>query len=122
MVDWADQLEGVIVGAFGDKAAIGFLFGKLKGVTPDDIYLCIKENRQLFADVKDEEWIKYRKLARKGNADRLTNEVLIKEFRKRRTDLLDVIWNVPQGRPWIYGQLNILREKLGVLKDASSSS
>jgi hypothetical protein len=119
MGDWAVELEGILVGAFGDKVAIGFLFGKLKKITPDDIYTSIKENKQLFADVKDEEWIKYRRLAKKGHADRLTNEVLIKAFRRKRCDLLNVIWNLPQGRPWIYGQVNILREKLGLPLETS---
>jgi hypothetical protein len=119
MGGWADQLEGTLVGAFGDQVAIGFLFGKLKKVTPDDIYLAIKENKQLFAEVKEEEWERYRKLSRKGHPEKLTNAVLIQKFRKRRPDLLNVIWNIPQGRPWIYFQLNILREKLGLPKETS---
>ena len=116
---WWKQLEGIAVGAFGDKIAIGFLFGQMKDVTTDEVRLCIIEKRQLFAEVSDEDWQNYRKLASTVNPQRLTNEIIIKEFRKRRLDLLNVIWSIPEGRPWIYGQVNILREKLGLPKEST---
>jgi hypothetical protein len=118
-VPWGKQLEGILVGAFGDRVAIGFLFRQLKPVTPEEVRLCIKENRQLFAEVPEEDWQNYRKLASTVNPKRLTNEIIIKEFRKRRLDLLNVIWSIPEGRPWIYGQVNILREKLGLPKEST---
>jgi hypothetical protein len=116
-VPLAKRLKGIMVGAFGDRVAIGFLFAKLNPVTPDEVRLCIKENRQLFAKVNEEDWQSYRKLASTVNPQRLTNEIIIKEFRKRRLDLLNVIWSIPEGCPWIYEQVNILRERLGLPRE-----
>lgn len=110
----------VVLGGFGDKIAIALIFNKLKEfeIGPDEVHDLIVQNEQLFAQVRDAEWrhytAKYGQYIQRLNSSRLTDAALLKAFRKKRPDLLNVIMTIPGGLAWLHAQLNLLRDKLGI--------
>lgn len=109
-----DTFGGILIGGFGDDAAIGFLFGLMDDITPEDCYGFIKSNEPLFPDVSDDDWQKYGKLARQANIGEVDTDRIINEFRDRRPDLLSVVLNHPDGLNWLDRQVTILKQKLGI--------
>lgn len=110
------KLGGILIGGFGEKAAIGFLIGLLDNTTPDDCYDFLASDSDLFPDVTDEEWEKYAKFVARANVSKIDNERILHEFQKRRPDLLGVVINYPGGLKWFDQQFGKIRHKLNLLQ------
>lgn len=111
-VDITEHVGQMLIGGWGVRVAIGYLFGLLKPVTPEIVYSYITESRPLFIEVPGEEWEKWRSLAKTAKLNDITTERVIAEFRKRRPDLLQVIINSPSGMTWVETQVSELHQKL----------
>lgn len=108
----AERVGRILIGGFGDRVAIGYLFGYLEEVTPDELYSYIKDNKSLFENVSEEDWAKWRGLARTARIGEITLERILKEFRKRRFDLVSVIENCDPEQAWIEAQVSELHKKI----------
>lgn len=101
------------VAGVGDKAVIGFLFGLIRHVTPDEMADYIRSGRPLFPNIDEDEWAPYRPLAQKMKID-LTRERVVDEFRDRRLDLLAIIINYPNGLDWLGEQIATVKAALQI--------
>ncbi len=107
------EASGVLIGAFGDRVAFGYLFRKLKPVTPDEVCQMIRAGQPLFP--LDVNWDEWRGLLQKNGLTRhVTIERLTAEFEKRRPDLCSAVRSEPNGQSWFNGQVRELRIKLGI--------
>lgn len=108
-----ERAGDIIAAGFGPKAAIGFLFGYLEETTPEELYEYIKNDKMLFSATTGNGWEGWRNLARKASVqDILTTQRITEEFRKHRADLLQVVFDQPNGRKWLDKQVATLRENL----------
>lgn len=98
----------------GDKVVIGFLFGYVKAITPVMLFSYVEDSQPLLQNVKDSDWEMWRVVARLAKLKDISKECILKEFEKRRLDLLGVIINHPNGDQWLEHQLTILQERLGL--------
>lgn len=111
-MDLTAKVSHILVGGWGQRVAIGYLFGFLEAVTPEEVYAYINEKRPLFPNVSDGDWGKWRKLARQAGLEEITADRIIAEFQQRRLDLLQVVYNTPGGMEWVQAQVTTLHEKL----------
>lgn len=94
---------------------VGFLIGLLRDVTPDQCRDYINNNIPLFMNVSEDDWASVRELAQKINTDTLLKrDVIAKAFARRRSDLLGVILNHPNGLTWLDQQIAQARMELGL--------
>lgn len=107
-----EKFGGVIAGAFGPEAAMGFLIGLLDDVDPDQCYDFIINNQPLFPDVSDEDWVKFSKMAKQANLYDVDTARIIAEIKANRIDLYGLIINTPNGVTWLNNQVTELRSKL----------
>lgn len=112
--DYLAKGGAILVGGFGDRAMIGFLMVMLNGVSSEDFYLCIKENRELIAGVSDEDWEEYASLAAQAKLGDITTEDVLKEFRKYHPDFVRILVNQPGGMEWLDAQVANIKAKLGL--------
>lgn len=108
---------GVLLGAFGKEASIGFLVGMLKHVTPYECYDLIIRRQQLFpTDITDENMARIRAAIKRIGLTRedLSDENLIKIFQNDRPDLLGVVINTPDGLAWFKQQIDTFRVRLNL--------
>lgn len=107
------EASGVLIGAFGDRVAFGYLFKKLKPVTPDEVCQMIRDGQPLFP--MDVDWEKWKGLLYKNGLTRhVTLERLTAEFEKRRPDLCAAVRNETTGQAWFNKQVKELRVNLGL--------
>lgn len=99
---------------FGDRVLIGALMRALDNVTPERMYEYIRDNIPPFHWALDDDWQKFRKLAKQANAGQITKEQVISALRKYHPGLLGVILNTPSGENWLDTQLTEIKRKLGV--------
>jgi hypothetical protein len=83
-------------------------------VTPDQCYAFINNDKPLFPDVTDDQWAKFSSLAKKANLGDIDTDRIIKEFRKHRIDLLQVVYNHEHGLEWLDKEVSRLRSKLNL--------
>jgi len=108
---------GILRGGWGEKVAIGILFGYLDPITPQQVYEYISSQKDLLANLSEEEWAHYKKLAEGMPLSNIDTTRVLLELKKRRLDLLSIILNTPNGEKWCSDQIDRLREKLGVLTE-----
>lgn len=109
-----DRFGGILASSFGDRALIGFLFGMMQDITPQQCYEFVRDNKDLFSDISEQDWERIRNVTNRINLDTIDTERLIKEFRKFRPDLLQVIVNYPDGIDWVERQVTKLKSKLSL--------
>ena len=101
---------------FGDRVAVGILIGFLDGVSPDDLYSYLSQNRsridEVFDDMAEEELKQMRDYAHGLLSGPLPIDNILEGLRKQRIDLLSVIINYPSGRQWLQQELDKAIEKL----------
>ncbi len=107
------EAAAVLVGAWGDRIAFGYLFRKLKPVTATDLAQMVAEAQPLFPQEVDwHEWCDL--LERHNLLQHVTKERITQEFQKRRPDLVEAIKSDPNGMAWFDHQLRTLRINLGL--------
>jgi len=99
---------------FGDKVLTGLIVGILENVTPDRCCKYIDGNMELCHWMSDNEWERFRRMAKGANVKDITSEDIINDLRKHRSDILGVIVNHPKGREWLQAQLDMMRKKLDI--------
>ena len=109
-----EAIGRMLTAGFGDRVAIGFFMAMWDNVTPARAYEYIRDDLKLGHWVSDDDWEKYRRMAKPANIGDITTERVIIELRKRHPDLLGVILNHPEGRKWLDNQITELKRKLGL--------
>lgn len=104
----------MLTAGYGDRVLIGILMGLWDNVSPDRAYEYIRDDLKLGQWIAEEDWRKYRKLAKDANIGDITTERVITELRNRHPDILGVIINNPKGREWLDRQITEIKGKLGV--------
>jgi len=107
-----EKVGQILVGGFGDRIAVGVIFGLIEELTPMQCYNYINENTDLVAKVNDDNWVEARKATKSIDLDGITVQRIIDELRKNRLDLLGVILNTPGGVEWVIAQLDKTKAKL----------
>lgn len=111
-----ETIGKVLTGAFGDRVVIGIIMGFWDGVTPKRAYEYIRDDIKLGYWISEEDWQKYRRMARQAKIQahigEITRDRIITELRKHRPDLLGVIINHPQGLDWLDKQVIQLKERM----------
>lgn len=111
---WLERVGGFLTGAFGPRFAIGALIGLIDDITPFQCYEFIRDNKDLFPDLTEDDWGKVREFMQKAHLGDIDIEQVRKQFKRRRPDLLQVIVNQPNGEEWLANQITRLRVKLGI--------
>lgn len=111
---WLDRVGGFVVGAFGPRFAIGALIGLMDDLTPFQCYEFIRDNKDLFPDLTEDDWTKVRGFMQKAHLENIDIEQVRKQFKRRRPDLLQVIVNQPNGEEWLNNQMVRLKAKLQI--------
>lgn len=111
---WLERIGGFLSGAFGPRFAIGALIGLMDDITPFQCYEFVRDNKDLFPDLTEDDWRKIREFMQKARLQDIDIEQVRKQFKRRRPDLLQVIVNQPQGEVWLTNQITRLRVKLGI--------
>lgn len=109
-----ETIGKILASGFGDRVAIGILLGFLDNVSPLRAYEYIQTNLKLGYWVSDEDWQKYKKLAKQANIDEVTKDRIIAELREHRPDILSVILNTPKGLEWLDNQISEMKRKLAL--------
>ncbi|MBA7693429.1 hypothetical protein ES703_102011 [subsurface metagenome] len=102
----------VLSSGFGDRVLTGIFIGLLDGVTPAIAYEYIKDDLELGHWIKEDDWQKFRRMAKNANVGNITSGDIIEELRKSKLDILSVIINTPNGRSWLDNQVTKIKEKL----------
>ena len=111
---WAQRLEGIALGAFGDEMVAGMLLGFLDDSTPLQTYEHIRDDMPLL-DLPDSDWEEAKSLAAHVNVEAiLTRDKVLEILGRERSDLASVMLNTPNGMEWLDRQLATIRERLGV--------
>lgn len=108
-----ERVGRILAFGFGDRIAIGIIFGFIEGLPPAKLYECIINNTDLAGSVSNNNWITAKKYARYVGSDIITVDRFISELRKNRVDLMGVIVNTPGGMEWLDGQVKKTRQALG---------
>lgn len=95
----------------GDRLIMGYLFGLIEDETPGKWVKCIYDDTTPF-EVTDEEWKSYAEQAGGIKLDDITLELVEKELKKHRADLMDVIEHTYGGHAWLEKQINFAKSKL----------
>lgn len=111
---WLERIGGFLTGAFGGRFAVGMLIGLMDDITPFQCYESIKENKDLFPGLTEEDWQKVRQFITRAGIEEIDLVTIRKQFQRRRPDLLSVIINHPNGEDWLNNQVIRLRAKLGL--------
>lgn len=112
-----NTILGAIQQSLAEKGLEVFAAKFLETKTVDDVYLCIKESRDLIALIDPEVMGRLRNMAAKTPqwfAQSLTEEYLLQAIRKERLDIFGIIVNTPNGMNWARGQVVNLRRELGL--------
>lgn len=104
----------IISMGFGDKVLTGIIVGILESVTPDRCCEYIDNNMELGSWVSDNEWERFRRMAKGANVRDITSKDIINDLRKHRVDILGVIVNHPKGQEWLDNQIIAMKKKLGI--------
>ena len=107
-----EMIGKILSFGFGDKVLKGVILGLLNGVTPTRAYEYIETNKQLGYWASDNDWRKFKRMAKGANAGDITSEDIIKELRKSRPEILGIIINHPKGRGWLDEQIAEIKRKL----------
>lgn len=108
-----EKVGQILVGGFGDRVAVGVIFGLIEDLTPMQCYNYINENTDLVAKVSEDDWTEARRVTKSISLDEITVQRIIDELRRNRLDLLGVILNTPGGVEWVIAQLDNVKAKLG---------
>lgn len=108
-----EDVGKVLASGFGDRVLVGMAVGLLENSTPEGCYEWIRDNRSLIEGIPDEDWARYREIAKNIEVN-LTRDNIISELRKHRLDLLGVILNHPSGIDWLDRQITEVKNKLGL--------
>jgi hypothetical protein len=111
---WLERFGGFLGGAFGPRFAIGGLIALMDDITPFQCYEFIRDNKDLFPDMTEEDWQKVRDFMEKAHLEDIDVEQVRKQFQRKRPDLLSVIVNDPRGETWLNNQIGRLKSKLGI--------
>ena len=110
-----ESVGRIIAGGWGDRVLIGILMGFLDGITPARAYEYIRDNLRLGYWISDNDWGKYRRMAKGANVADINREKIISELRKHSPDILRVIiMNQPESLTWLDNQIAEIKKKLGV--------
>lgn len=110
-----DEAKGVLIAGWGDRMAFGYLFRKLRPVTPDIVREYIKTNKSLFGDLPESEWPQWRAMLEEYKLTRhITKERFVAEFQKHRPDLFKLMEEEPNGPAWLDAQVATIRIRLGI--------
>lgn len=109
-----ESIGQIFAGGFGDRVAVGFLVGLLEGVTPARVYEYIKDDIEPGYWLSDNDWRKFRRMAKGANIGNITSEDVIIALRDNCPDLLGVLLNHPEGRQWLDKQIVKMKERLGL--------
>jgi len=108
-----EKVGKFLIAGFGDRVAVGVIFGLIEELTPMQCYNYINENTDLVARVSEDDWVEARKISKDIDLDEITVQRVIDELRKNRLDLLGIILNTPGGVEWVIAQLDKAKDKLG---------
>ncbi len=110
----------VALGGWGDRIILGFLFGKLSDVTPEQFSQAADKGSPLIQGVSDQDWQEWAELARMAHVEKVTFDQLLDMCGKKRPDLLEVLVTNSNARPWLVNQLAEIKVKLGIYQDVST--
>jgi len=100
---------------YGLDAVRGYVLKRLERVTPDDLYLAIKEGKSLWTVLPDVDKRRGRIWARrfKKYKDKLTTKLVLMWLAEDRPDLASLILNLPpdMGMKWLDKQVAELRRR-----------
>jgi len=109
-----ESLGKILTMGFGDKVLTGLIVGILENVTPDRCCEYIDSNMELGHWMSDNDWERFRRMAKGANVEDITSEDIINDLRKQRSDILGVIVNHPEGKEWLKAQLDMMKRKLNL--------
>ena len=104
----------IVRSGWGEKISIGILIGHLESVTPQQVHEYISSQKDLFDNISEEEWEHYQKMVEGISISNIDTARVRVELNKRRNDLYSIILNTPNGEKWLSGQIDRLKEKLGL--------
>lgn len=107
-----ETIGKILAAGFGDRVLAGIFMGLIEDVTPAIAYEYIRDDTKLGHWVSEEDWQKYRRLAKQANIGNITGDDIIRELGKHRLDILGVIINHPKGREWLDRQVTEIKKKL----------
>jgi len=100
-----DELTGnlkmFLATGFGEDFLIGILIGYLKRIRLPDCIDFIDNNKDLLAEVTEQNWVRFRTFAKHIKLENITVERVISELRNERPDVLSIIINHPAGKRWL---------------------
>lgn len=107
---------GALTRGFGPKMAIGMFISYLDGVTPEQLYEYMRDNRsridEVFSEMSDDEVERFKALAHEYLDGPPSFDDVWKSLRKHRPDLAGLLLNHPGGVEWLEGELNKVIERL----------
>lgn len=109
-----EKVGGWLTAGFGDKVLIGFLMSLLDGVTPEEFYLSVKQNKDLLGGISPEDWDNIVNYASKMDLSEITTERVIQEFKKHQPDLHQILTNHPGAIDWLDAQVIAIKAKLSL--------
>ncbi|MFH1031115.1 MAG: hypothetical protein V1767_00890 [Chloroflexota bacterium] len=102
----------VLAGGFGDQVLAGLILGLIKGVSPGELYTCIRDKIDFVSQIDDVNWARAKRITGSMDLDKITLERILEELQKSRLDLLSVIINTDGGVEWIISQLERTKDKI----------
>jgi len=108
-----EALGKILAFGFGPDVLKGFIPAYLGRIDLDSCLDYINNNKDLLANVSDEDWVILRKVANAAKLEISTKSVMA-ELEKSRPDLWAIIYNTPGGLDWIDCQINNCRQRLGI--------
>ncbi|MBU0778168.1 hypothetical protein KKF82_07910 [Patescibacteria group bacterium] len=109
-----EAIGKIMAAGFGDKVLSGLIVGILRNVTPDRCCEYIDKDIELGHWASDNQWERFRRMAKGANVKDITSEDIINDLRKHKPDILGVIINHPRGREWLDTQLDAVKKKLEI--------
>lgn len=107
-----ERVGQTLATGFGDRVLIGVIIGFLSNVTPFRACEYIQDDIELGYWLSDDNWRRYKQMAKGIKVDDITVNDIIEGLRKHRSDVLGVILNHPNGLSWLNKQVDLLKEKL----------
>lgn len=107
--DKLEQVGSILALGFGDRVAIGVIVGMITDVTPMQCYEAIVNKTDLTEKVDADVWDDVRGIAKNIDLEVVNTDMVLKELRRKRLDLLSIIINVPGGVEWVTWQIDKAR-------------
>lgn len=104
-----EQVGSILALGFGDRFAVGVIVGMISDVTPMQCYDSIINKTDLTEKVDAGTRDEVRRIAKNIDLDAVNTDMVLKELRNKRLDLLSIIINTPGGVEWVSWQIEKAR-------------